>query len=68
MFWVGGDPGAGKSTVARRLAHELDLLLHPIDAHRYDHVDRLGELGPPLDEVGRHVGHVQPLPSRRRVE
>ncbi len=51
MFWIGGTPGSGKSTIARQLAHELDLPLHPIDAYTYDHVDRLGDLGPPLDEV-----------------
>ena len=32
MFWIGGNPGSGKSTIARQLAHELDLPLHPIDA------------------------------------
>jgi hypothetical protein len=51
MFWIGGNPGSGKSTIARRLAHELDLPLHPVDAYTYDHVRRLGDLGPPLDEV-----------------
>lgn len=51
MFWLGGNPGSGKSTIARRLAHELDLPLHPVDAYTYDHVQRLGDLGPPLEEV-----------------
>ena len=51
MVWIGGNPGSGKSTIARRLAHELDLPLHPVDAWAYDHLDRLGDLGPPLDEV-----------------
>lgn len=51
MFWVGGAPGSGKSTVVRRLAGELDLTLHPVDAYTYDHLERLGPLGPPLDEV-----------------
>ncbi|MCP2329629.1 hypothetical protein HDA40_008136 [Hamadaea flava] len=51
MFWVGGTPGSGKSTIVRRLARELDLALHPVDAYTYDHLERLGALGPPLDEV-----------------
>lgn len=51
MFWVGGTPGSGKSTTVRRLACELDLALHPVDAYTYDHLERLGALGPPLDDV-----------------
>jgi hypothetical protein len=51
MFWTGGSPGSGKSTTARRLARELDLALHPIDAYTYNHLERLGPLGPPLDDV-----------------
>ncbi|SCF19118.1 hypothetical protein GA0074695_4193 [Micromonospora viridifaciens] len=51
MFWVGGTPGSGKSTTVGQLAHELDLALHPVDAYTYDHLERLGALGPPLDDV-----------------
>ncbi|MFF5123998.1 hypothetical protein Daura_24935 [Dactylosporangium aurantiacum] len=51
MFWIGGTPGSGKSTIARRLARELDLPLHPVDAYTYDHLERLGPLGPPLGDV-----------------
>lgn len=51
MFWVGGTPGSGKSTIVRRLAQELDLALHPVDAYTYDHLERLGSLGPALDDV-----------------
>ncbi|MEV0131817.1 hypothetical protein AB0H83_25570 [Dactylosporangium sp. NPDC050688] len=51
MFWVGGTPGSGKSTIVRRLARELDLALHPVDAYTYDHLERLGPLGPALDDV-----------------
>lgn len=50
-FWIGGTPGSGKSTTVRRLARELDLALHPVDAYTYDHMERLGNLGPPLDDV-----------------
>ncbi|MEP6629656.1 MAG: hypothetical protein ABJA89_04260 [Lapillicoccus sp.] len=31
MIWVGGTPGTGKSTLARRLAHEHDLPLQAVD-------------------------------------
>lgn len=48
MIWIGGSPGAGKSTLARRLAGSNDLPLHPIDAWTYDHVGRMPPL-PSLD-------------------
>ncbi|WP_344509954.1 hypothetical protein [Dactylosporangium maewongense] len=51
MFWVGGTPGSGKSTMVRQVARELDLALHPVDAYTYDHLERLGPLGPALDDV-----------------
>lgn len=51
MFWIGGTPGSGKSTTAGQVARELDLALHPVDAYTYDHLERLGRLGPPLDTV-----------------
>ncbi len=41
MIWIGGAPGAGKSTIAKALAREHDLPWHPIDLWTYDHVDRL---------------------------
>jgi hypothetical protein len=41
VFWVGGAPGAGKSTVARRLADEFDLHLYDTDAMMLDHARRM---------------------------
>ena len=49
MLWVGGAPGAGKSTVARTLALAEDLPVHAIDLWTYDHVGRL-PAAPTLDE------------------
>lgn len=49
MLWVGGAPGAGKSTVARALALAEDLPVHAIDLWTYDHVGRL-PAAPSLDE------------------
>ncbi|WP_198675876.1 ATP-binding protein [Kribbella monticola] len=41
MLWIGGAPGAGKSTIARQLARAGDLPLHPVDLWTYDHLERL---------------------------
>ncbi|GAB2679654.1 hypothetical protein [Kribbella swartbergensis] len=41
MVWIGGAPGAGKSTIARALARRRDLPLHPVDLWTYDHVGRM---------------------------
>ncbi|MFF1822922.1 hypothetical protein ACFVWG_36830 [Kribbella sp. NPDC058245] len=41
MVWIGGAPGAGKSTIARDLARRGDLPLHPIDLWTYAHLDRM---------------------------
>ena len=41
MVWIGGAPGAGKSTIARDLARRWDLPLHPVDLWTYDHVGRM---------------------------
>jgi hypothetical protein len=41
MVWIGGAPGAGKTTIARELARAEDLPLHPVDLWTYDHVGRM---------------------------
>ncbi|MGH3398663.1 MAG: hypothetical protein ACRDPO_28650 [Streptosporangiaceae bacterium] len=41
MLWIGGPPGAGKSTLAWRLSRTGDLPLHPVDLWSYDHQARL---------------------------
>ncbi|WP_412537713.1 hypothetical protein R8Z50_17770 [Longispora sp. K20-0274] len=40
VVWIGGGCGAGKSTLARRLAYRLDLRLYPVDAYAYAHEAR----------------------------
>jgi 2-phosphoglycerate kinase len=40
VYWLGGGSGAGKSTVARRLAEEHGLRLYDTDAAMADHVAR----------------------------
>ena len=40
VYWIGGGSGAGKSTVARRLATEHDLIPYPTDDAMRDHAGR----------------------------
>jgi hypothetical protein len=40
VVWLGGGCGAGKSTLARRLAYRHDLRLLPVDAYSYAHERR----------------------------
>ena len=51
MVWIGGAPGAGKSTIARDLARRSDLPLHPIDLWTYDHVGRMPPLRPLAEDL-----------------
>ncbi|ACQ78666.1 hypothetical protein Bcav_0402 [Beutenbergia cavernae DSM 12333] len=69
MMWIGGAPGAGKSTIARALAHEHDLPLHPIDRWTYDHVQRLGprDWPPPDPEEPDAAAEVFVESSRERL-
>ena len=41
VFWVGGGSGAGKTTVSRAVAYRGDLAWYRVDAHAYEHRDRL---------------------------
>jgi hypothetical protein len=62
VLWLGGGCGAGKSTLARRLAYRFDLRLYPVDAHAFDHDARARPEAHPvmtrqakLDFTARHV-------------
>ena len=51
MVWIGGAPGAGKSTIARSIARRWDLPLHPVDLWTYDHVGRM----PPMRSLAEDL-------------
>jgi adenylate kinase family enzyme len=40
VLWIGGPPGAGKSTVARHLARRRGLRWYQADTHTWTHRDR----------------------------
>lgn len=41
VLWVGGGSGAGKTSVSRAVAMAADLAWYRVDAHAYEHRDRL---------------------------
>jgi len=62
VLWLGGGCGAGKTTLATRLAHRFDLRLYRVDLHAYPQLERMNPVQHPenhrlgrLDYVARHV-------------
>ena len=62
MLWLGGGCGAGKTTLARRLAYRFDLQFYPVDAYAFAHEARATPDRHPhmahaatLDFTARHV-------------
>lgn len=41
VLWIGGGRGAGKTSIARTLAHRHDLAFYRVDAYNYEHTRRL---------------------------
>lgn len=48
VYWIGGGSGASKSTIARRLATEHDLVIYDTDEAMADHARRSGPTDCPL--------------------
>jgi len=59
VLWLGGGCGSGKSTIARALAHRLDLQLYPVDAHGWKHQRLLGT----NEERGNDERWLRPSPD-----
>ena len=54
VLWLGGGCGAGKSTVARRLAYRFDLRLYRVDSFAYPHQGRIdAERHSTMDRLSR---------------
>jgi adenylate kinase family enzyme len=54
VYWIGGGSGAGKSTIARRVAEEHGLLHYSTDIVMRDHAQRTSpEDGPLLAAFGK---------------
>jgi hypothetical protein len=47
VLFIGGGPGAGKTSISRALAYRWDLQLYNVDHRTYEHANRLGR--PPPD-------------------
>src|SRR6266508_2754774 len=48
VLWLGGVPGSGKTTVARRIARRHGIRWYNADAHTWEHRDRALREGNPV--------------------
>src|SRR5262249_58152822 len=64
VYWIGGGSGAGKSTIARRLAARHGLRLYATDEVMADHGRRTSPVDSPFMAGVAAPGHGEPRGSR----
>jgi adenylate kinase family enzyme len=54
VYWIGGGSGAGKSTIAKRLASKYNLRLYSTDETMREHQRNARSAAPIKDRFGGH--------------